>query len=161
MTKKIMLTIIFSLTLLFSATVCFAESENKTEATNLGNEITTSMDKTEKSIDSIGDNKKDNENNNDSKLDNVRDGVRSTVENVENGIEDAVNDVVDGARDLGNDVEENNTAVAGTTSNFASGDMATTNDGTGMSGTTWLWIILAVVAIAIIAAVWYYAAQRK
>lgn len=70
--------------------------------------------------------------------------------------------------DLGRSVEDEgktieNKAVAGMTGNFNSGEVQETiSEATGgLSQNAWIWIIMIVVALVIIAAVWYYATQQK
>ena len=182
MAKKIFYSILLSIVLLFTGIVVFASSDsNKTESTNLGNEITTSMDRTEDRIDNlvdinqgndaknglqnVGENIKDGARN---VGEDIKDGTENLGENIKNGAENVGDTVKNGVKDAENGIEDlmdgdsenrNNTAVSGRTGNYAGPEtVADTND--GMSGTTWVWIILAVIAIIIIAAVWYYAAQK-
>ena len=78
----------------------------------------------------------------------------------------SVRNVADDAMNMGTDNTRNNNN--GTARNYDNGngynavrtsvdDMAT--GATNMSTTTWIWIILAVAAIIIVAMVWYYAVQ--
>ena len=143
MKKKILFSFLFSIIFAFSAFTCFAaEAKNKTDMKGLGNEITSSMNETEENIDNFVD------------MDTLDHAAETRDGGIVGGMENTV-------REFGNDVENTtNKAVAGITGNYAAGEMATTN-GTEMSRNTWIWIILAVVAIVIIASVWYYASQRN
>lgn len=130
MAKKIILSILLAvLFILGLSTICFAESENTT--TTLGNEVSSSMNKTERSMDDLGEK-------------TGMDKVGRTVEN--------------GARSVGN-------AVAGTTREFTSGQYASnpdTNTGrNGISQNAWIWIVMIVVALIIVASVWFYAASQR
>ena len=145
--KTILTTVIFLIICLFS-TVCFASAQNvmdtmKNSTVELKDEITQSIDKTQNS-------------------------TRNVTQNVMNGAENAMNtmgNMMDTNRtdnnnntnnDNNNDNNNNNTGNYNTT-------RTAVNDGyfagTGMDTTTWLWMILAIAAIIIIAAVWYYAMQ--
>ncbi len=115
--------------------VCFAAQNNSN--VNLGDEITRSLDKAGDSVENV--------------VDDVMDAGENTI------------------RSVGNTMDDNNTNNERTSqrNNYTNGtnynavrtsvdeDMAT---GT-MSTTTWIWIILAVAAIVIVAMIWYYAAQ--
>ena len=150
MAKKIfyMLGLVLVLTLI-SVPAVFAE--NKTTSTSLGNEITSSIDKTGKNMDNLVDTDIKNE------MQDMGNTVKSGAENVGNTVRNGVDDLTNGI-DMTNKNTENR-AVAGTTGNYRTGDtIDTTNN--NMSGTMWVWIIVAVIAIIIVAAVWYYVAQR-
>ena len=144
MKKKILFSILFSVILAFSAITCFAANsdEGKTNMKGLGNEITSSIKETEENIDNFID----------------MDTLNRTSETKKGDMVDGVENAVE---KFGNDVENTtNKAVAGVTGDYNAGEMATTN-GTEMSRTTWIWIIMAVLAILIIASVWYYSTQRN
>lgn len=155
MKKKILISVLVSIALAFCSVICFATSnENKITMKGLGNEITSSINETEKSIDNLVDV---------DTLDHATQ-TRTTDNNIGNDMENAArnfgNGVENTARNMGNDVKNTtNKAVAGVTGNYTSGQ--TTTNGDGMSATTWMWIVLAVVAVIIIASVWYYASQRN
>ena len=143
MKKKILLSVLFSVIITFFTMTCFAaSSKNETSMKGLGNEITSSINETEENIDNFVD------------MDTLNRASETRGSNMVEGMENT-------AREFGNDVENTtNKAVAGITGNYSAGEMATTN-GTEMSRNTWIWIILAVVAVIIIASVWYYASQRN
>ena len=157
MKKKILISVLVSIVLAFSSIICFATStENKTTMKGLGNEITSSINETERTIDNLVDvdtldhatQTRTTNNTN-----NIGNDMENAARNVGNGIENT-------AKDMGNDIKNTtNKAVAGVTGNYASG--TTTTNGNGMSATTWIWIVLAIVAVIIIASVWYYASQRN
>ena len=173
MSKKILkIVLLFSIIALFISTICFATNEN-VESTNLGNEITSSIKETEKSVDNLTQRNADANVEDDAKDmgNTVKDGARSVENTVEDGAEKAENVIENGAeaventtnnatRDIENGVDDTRNAISGETSNFTSGE---TNDNTnnGMSTRTWVWIIIAVVAVIIIAAVWYYASNKN
>ena len=110
--------------------------------------------------------------------------VMNAGNSVGNAVKGATNAVVNGARGLTNgtsNIMNDMTNAEGDTENDATNTLAT-NDGMlgttngdytatrtatgnnnllGMSDTTWTWIILAIVGLAIVALVWYYGAQYE
>ena len=79
-------------------------------------------------------------------------------------MENAARDVQNGAQDAGNRItgamtDDNYDATRTTT---RSADV-NNGEGTflGINGTTWAWLIIAVVAVAIIALIWMYARQNN
>ena len=156
MAKKVFLTIIFTLIFVLAlTTMAFAESSGNS-TTKLGNEVTSSMNKTERSMDDLVDR---------SDLDEAGQEVTDGVRDMGNTVRDGINDVGRGIEDLGDEDDSkttDNRAVAGTTGNFSAGQVQTDGENTnGMSRTAWIWIIMVVVALIIIAAVWYYATQKQ
>lgn len=145
MKNKILFSALFSIIIAFSTVVCFANtSKEKTDMKGLGNEITSSIKETEENVDNFVN------------MDTLNRNNDKNMEN--NGIMEGAENAV---RELGNDVENTtNKAVAGITGNYNAGETITT-DGMEMSRNTWIWIIMAVLAVVIVASVWYYAAQRN
>ena len=93
--------------------------------------------------------------------------VKNVVGGAENVVEDAAGAIGTGVKDLGNTVSHRASNVTG---NMNDGYTATRTTATrtadnrgflGMSANTWTWLVLAVVAIAIVGLVWYYVAQNK
>ena len=159
MAKKILYTIFISVAILFTGTICFASNESeKVETTNLGNEITSSIKNTEKSMDNLVETNSSNDN---GRSMDRKSGDNSGNSKIGNDVRNGVNDLENGARDITEDGENRtNTATAGTTGNYTSGDTLSNNSNTGMNTSTWVWIIVAVIAIIIIAALWYYVSQK-
>ncbi len=94
----------------------------------------------------------------------IVDGVRNVTSGGENMMENAARDVQNGAQDAGNRItgamtDDNYDATRTTT---RSADV-NNGEGTflGINGTTWAWLIIAVVAVAIIALIWMYARQNN
>ena len=151
MAKKVFLTTIFALLFILALTTMgFAESSNMT--TKLGNEVTSSMNKTEKSMDDLG----------------KKTDLDEAGQTMENGVRDTGDAIKDGMDDIGKDVEgegngkSENRAVAGTTGNYGTGEIQQTGEArNGMTRNAWIWIVMVVVALIIIAAVWFYATQQK
>ncbi len=94
----------------------------------------------------------------------IVDGVRNVTSGGENMMENAARDVQNGTQDAGNRItgamtDDNYDATRTTT---RSADV-NNGEGTflGINGTTWAWLIIAVVAVAIIALIWMYARQNN
>lgn len=148
MTKKIILVVLVGAILSLCCGFCFA-ADSQGKNVNLGNEISSSLNK---GADSIG---------------NVANGIVGTGERVVNGVGDAF-------RDMGNNNNDNNQNNNNNSNNGMWNNNGTNTDGYSttrttaqgtqatngiMSTTTWMWIIFAVAAVIIIAAIWYYAMQ--
>lgn len=155
MKKKILVSIFFSFVLFCCSVMCFAASkENKVNMKGLGNEITSSINETEESIDNLVD------------MDTLDHAANTRNIDIGNDINNVTRDIGNGVENVTEDLKEDaknttNKAVSGMTGNYASGETEMATNGTGMSTTTWVWIIMAVVAVIIIASVWYYASQRN
>ena len=97
--------------------------------------------------------------------------ARNAVGGAENIVEDAVGTIGTGVKDLGNTFTDGASRVMDNGSNAANNGYTatrtattdTTNNGRilGMSSFTWTWFILALVTIAIVGLVWYYAMQNS
>ena len=110
--------------------VCFAAENNSN--VNLGEEITNSLDKTGDSMRNVAD--------------DVMNGGTNRNNNTNN------NNTTDNRTGYtnGNGFTQGYNAVRTSVDDVATGNMSTT---------TWVWIILAVAAIIIVAMIWYYATQ--
>ena len=134
MAKKIFVS--FAIVILsLCCSVCFAADNDSN--VNLGNEITDSLDK-------------------------AGDSVRNVADDVMNGVDGNNNDRNNNnnnnmARNRNNDMDNNVFTNGYNAVRTSVDDVATGN----MSTTTWIWIILAVAAIIIVAMVWYYAVQNN
>lgn len=131
--KVILASIIFLIVCLFSS-ICLANTKNvmddaKNTTVNLKDEITNSIDKTEN---------------------NTRNVTQNIMTPGQTGNTIRNNNNNDNNDNNNNNNGYNTTRTAVNDQYFA---------GTGMNTATWLWIILAIAAIIIIAAVWYYAMQ--
>lgn len=106
-------------------------------------------------------------------LSNTANNVRNFVGGVENTAENAAKDVSNASKDATGSAEnamnmDNNGNNGHTTNGRTSTDnngrytaarTSTDNNFMGMTSNTWTWLILGIVAIAIIAVVWYYSMQ--
>lgn len=117
---------------------------------------------------------------NDNMLENAANGVRNVVGGAENAVEDAAKDVSNTSKEATNNIENGANNAKNTVTDNHNNETATTDgvrtnnytatrtatDGTantfmGMSATAWTWLIIGIAAIAIVALVWYYAAQMR
>jgi len=98
-------------------------------------------------------------------LENVTNAVRNVVGGVENTVENAAKDVSNVSKDATGSVENGMNSDThnsmSRTNNYNTTRVATgsSNMSGGMSASAWTWLILGIVAIAIIAVVWYYSMQ--
>lgn len=148
MTKKILITVLVSAILSLCCGFCFASS-TEGHNVNLGNEISSSLNK---GADSVG---------------NVAEDLVGAGEQAVNGVGDAFRNM-DNNNNYNNNNDNNNNNGTWNNDNRTTTDgystMRTTAEGTQatngtMSTTTWMWIIFAIAAVIIIAAIWYYAMQ--
>lgn len=142
MTKKVFIGILVSILLSLCTSFCFAATD--TDKVNLGNDVSSSIDK---GVNSIGD----------------------AAKGIVNGTDRAVRDTGDAIGNMGNRIDSNNNNNRNyNTRNYNNGNYSTTRtsvdnsmNSTGMSTTTWMWVIFAIAAVIIIAAIWYYAMQSN
>ena len=139
MAKKLALSLAIVILSFCCGITCLAAENNNDSNVNLGREVTDSLDKAGSSVQNVAD--------------DVMDGMRNENTNRDNNTNN--NNANSGTANRNtNDYANNNGYNAIRTS---VDDIATNN----MSTTTWVWIILAVAAIVIVAMVWYYAVQDK
>lgn len=84
-------------------------------------------------------------------------GVKNTANAVGTGVKDLGNTFSTGAARVTNNDHRNNSNYT-TTRTATTGNKATF---LGMSANTWTWFVLAIVTLAIVGLVWYYAMQNK
>ena len=147
MSKKILLSVILLIASVFTFNYVFAEDNM---AQNAANTITDSVNKTQNTMQNAGNAVMDAGN-----------GIMNAANNVVNGAAGAINNITeDRNTNTTPDTNNNNTATTDNTDYTAT---RTAGEGTllGMNATTWTWIIMGLVAIAIIALVWYYSIQTS
>lgn len=149
MNKKIIFATIVFFIISTLSILCFAEASNNTNTSNtvdLKGEITESLDKTRNTAS------------------NLTNGVVSGASSVMNTVTNGINDMTG----MNNGTNNNATTMNTTNTNNNNGNYNTTRTavddayygaGNQMDTTTWLWMILAIVAVIIVGAVWYYAMQ--
>lgn len=130
MAKKLLTSGIVAIIFIFCTSFCFAtdggNNSSDSQKSDLGSELTDSMNKIEKSADDL--------------TDKMRNDDRD-----KNAVDGAITD-----NKLTSDYNATRTSLETDVTNA-----------TGMSGTTWIWIILAVVGVIILATVWFYAMQNN
>lgn len=138
MAKKIFM--FFAIIILsLCCSVCFAAENNSN--VNLGEEITDSLNKTGDSVRNV--------------TNDVMNGVNGNARNNNNNYNN--NNYNNGNYNRNNNTDNNVFTDGYNAVRTSVDDVATGN----MSTTTWIWIILAVAAIIIVAMVWYYAVQNN
>ena len=157
MLKKIGLYITLIATVLLFTSFSFAS--------NLGNDIKDSMDKTGNTIQNVmngvtdaGKNAVDNMGN---AVNDAANGARDTMNNMANGINNMTDDMFDNRDDNNQNNNENNNANTGNGADdgYSAARIATFTDTT--TNNTWLWIALGVVALAIVGLSWYYMSDNR
>lgn len=78
--------------------------------------------------------------------------TKNTINNVNNGARRTGNTAITGTTNTRNDNRATNTYAARRTN---------TNTWLGMTSTAWTWLIMGIVAVAIVALVWFYARERN
>lgn len=150
--KLLILTIVFALCTLCLFTSSFAAENGLQKA---GDEVRNVVGGAENVVEDAG---KSAANGIRGGLNAAGDATNNAMEGIKNGAEDTKNmtrNGVEGTR---------NTITSTTTDMTDNGYNATrTATGTGFAGANnvWMWFILAVIALAIIGLVWYYAAQNN
>lgn len=119
--------------------MCFAEESMKKDVIDFGDGINRALDKTGDTVNNMTDNVMHS---------NVTEKVVDDTKKVKNGVVDGVTNV---------------TNAVGRGYNTVRTDAEVTSlDGTTrMSNTTWIWMVMIMLAVAIIFVVWYYVAQSN
>lgn len=96
----------------------------------------------------------------------VRDGAENVANDAKDAVENAGNDIGSGAENAGNDIKngtENTENNMRNQSDNAYTATRTATNGTGnfMSRDIWTWIIVGIIAIVIVALIWYYASRNN
>ena len=142
MNKKIFLTLL--LTLIFSIAVCtysFAATQAGNMVKNTGNSIGSAISGAAGA---------------------VMDGARDLTNGAGNIMGDLTNAEGDVENDATNTMNNDDEMFGTTNGDYTATRTATTGDNLmGMSDTTWTWLILGVVGLAIVGLVWYYGAQYE
>ncbi len=136
MKNKLLLSILIIFTIFLISITCFASN------TNLENELKDSINKSEHTIENAGET------------------VKNIASDVGNGIQNAASDIGRGIENVfhasSNDMADSSGYAAARTSTDASSSGVS-----GISRTTWIWLIMGTVGIAIIALTWYYVTQNN
>ncbi len=134
MLKRI-ITLLLALCIMFATSFAFASN-------NAGSETQDSLNKAGDSVRNF--------------VDDTGNAISGGADAIGNGIKDLGNTFSAGAARVTNDDSNNNNAGTYTTARTS----ADSDGFAGMSRTTWLWFIIAIATVAIVALVWYYAMQN-
>lgn len=131
MKNKIVITGLIFFIFVLASGFCFAtEGESEnSQMKDLGNEFTESIEKTKDSAE------------------NVVNGTKNTINSAANTVKNTTNNMVNSAKNM--------------TGNYSATKTSTETDtvaGT-FDSTTWMWVMLAVIGVVIIASVWLYITQ--
>lgn len=140
MAKKVVITT--SIALLFLSLfcgICFAEDSMKKDVINFGNGVNNVLDKTGDAVTNM--------------TDNVMHS--NVVEKIGNDTKKAKDEIVGGVVNGKNDIERRYNTVR-TDAEVTSLDRANR-----MTNTTWIWMVMIMLAAAISFTVWYYVAQSN
>ena len=141
MLKRI-ITLILAICIIFATSFVFASND-------AGSEVKDSLDKTGDSVRNT--------------VDNAGNAVRSTVDNAGNMVRDGVGHIENGIEDLGNTFSAGAARTTNHNNNSGYKTARTSTDAAtfaGMTANTWVWFVMAIATVAIIALVWYYAMQN-
>ena len=148
MFKKASFCFVIIATIILFTSFCFA--------TNLGNEMQNSMDKTGNTVGNV--------------VEGATNAGKEVVNNVGNTLNGAMNGMKEAMNNITDDMD-NNTATGNMINNATSNENDTNNNytatrtatfGTGTDNNTiWIWAILGVVALLIIGLSWYYMSDNK
>lgn len=152
MNKKIILSAVILAIIALSFNCVFAEDM----AQDAANTVNDSIDKTQNTMNDMGNAVKDAGN-------SAMNAVNDTVNGAVNGTMNAVNEITKDRNTSTTNNHDNNMNMTGTTNNGNYTATRTAAEGTtllGMDSTTWTWLIMGIVGIAIVALVWYYSMQN-
>lgn len=149
MAKKVIIAITFILCASFITTYSFATDEIKNGA----------MDAAQNVRNAVG----DVENGVENAAKGAAGAIKKGTGDIENAGENVTGDMKKGSNNI--EADAKNTMTSATTGNGGTNDGYTaTRTSTGMFGTSntmWTWLILAIVAVAIVGLIWYYSAQKS
>lgn len=146
MTKKIIIAITIILCASFITTYSFAADEIKNGAMDAANTVRNVVGDAENGVENVA---KD-----------AAGAIRKGTNDVENAGENITGDVKNGANNIEKDTKNARNDISSSTND----GYTATRTASGMFGTNntmWTWLILAIVAVAIIGLIWYYVAQNK
>ena len=142
MNKKIFITLlIFSLFLFFSYSCCLANTKAGNTMKDMGNSVGNAI---------VG------------AKNTVVDGIKDLGNTATTMGKDAMNTTQDLGQDTENTLNDTINNLDTNDNNYSATRTATNNGNLlGMSDTTWTWLILGIVGLAIVGLVWYYGAQYE
>lgn len=142
MYKKLLISSILLLTIIFTFNICLANNEMQ----NLGNGARNAVEGAGNTLENIGQ------------------GISNTSKDITGSMENKANQLSNDVMNTMNDNNNNGETAKDTNNTMGYNAIRTATTGTdntfmGMTSTAWIWLILGIAAIAIIALVWYYTAQ--
>lgn len=172
LSKKILLALAILVSCVFAATVSFANTNTNTTNNNMGdgfvNGVRSMVGGAENAIEDVGagivngtrdmtDGAENNGNNMNATSHNTTGNNNANGSTTNNSANSGMNNSQDN-----NDYTATRTAT-GTTADSDYIAARTSNDGTwlGMNSTAWIWLIMGIVAVAIVTLVWSYGSERR
>ena len=109
-------------------------------------------------------------NNTDSALENIGNSMRNVTTDVRDGVQGAADSIGNGVQDMfdGDDNNDDGQTMMSWSDTGTTGGYTATRTGTdagdggagaGMSDTAWVWLILGITGVVIVALTWYYVTQ--
>lgn len=141
MSKKLFIISLVFAICLFSASICSATTE-------MMNDVSNAMQDTG---DAIG-----------AGVSGIGNGIENVARDIGNGIEsgmDNMENTFTGGMDNRNGGTSDSASIGTNNGGYTATRTAATANDTGMSSTTWTWLIMGIAALAIVALVWYYGTQ--
>ena len=143
MHKKLLLGAILSIALLFVCNFCFAAENNENPMHDAANSVRNVVGGAENAIE------------------NGAKDISNATKDATNSMEHAGNNLGQDAKNTMNTVTDNNTRTSNG-NNYTATRTSTNGETTlfGMNSTAWIWLVLGIATIAIVALVWYYSKQN-
>lgn len=142
MNRKLLTAILLFVVLLLGSVSCFANTN-----TNLGTEVKDSADKSKTTLQNAGE------------------GIKNIASDIGSGVQGATTSITQGVQNMfdGHNGTTNRTDGIGTTNgNYTAARTSTDRlTGTTMTNTAWVWLILGIVGVVIVALTWYYVTQNN
>ena len=144
MHKKLLLGAILSIALIFVCNFCFAAENNEHPIQDAANSVKNVVGGAENAIE------------------NGAKDISNTAKDATNSMENAGNNLGNNTKNTMNAVTNNNARTSSNANGYNATRTSANGDTTllGMNSTAWIWLVLGIAAIAIIALVWYYSKQN-
>lgn len=149
MLKKILAIILIITVSLFISNYVFAEERSMMD--NAKNAVNNVMHDAQNVVNDATDGMKNVTNNVENNVNNATNDIRNTIDNTTDNIttnENNQNDIIDNGAVMGDDYVNGSYSAARTTATD-----------TNTNPTSYLWIVLAIAALVVIGAIWYYATR--
>ena len=159
--KKIFFSLSLVLTILFSTTVItYATKTGNNDIDAIGNSMKNIVGGAENKVE---DTARDAADATKKATNSMGDAAGKAGENIKNSAQDIGNGIKDGAENVGNAVENATEDMKNGAQYTAERTAAETNNAGNnfMNSTTWAWIVIGVIVVAIEAIFWYYMVQSR